>query len=197
MDSLSNPPAKGKGKSIPSSESNSRFRSQSVGPHQRQNKPIEERNTRPISQTNSKQKLGVAFGSRASKTALQHPLMNNNHSNTTNNNNHAMKSIRKPMVGSDSRKSIGERVMMSEDASPVQGFARLQQMTHRVKQPVIIRHEDDDDVEETRIISQGVHGMGLGQSSRASELRGESEYLKFSGEQLNEDQLDKLMRKRR
>ena len=163
-----------------------------MGPHQRQNKIIEERNTRPISQTNSKQKLGVAFGSRASKTTLQHPLINN-----TNNNRHD--NIKKPTLISDHRRSsvkrdIGERIMMSEDASPVQGFARLQQMTHRMKQPVII---DGDDVEETRITSQGVHGMGLGQSSRASELRGESEYLKFSGEQLNEDQLDKLMRKRR
>ena len=152
-----------------------------MGPNQRQNKGADERIMRPNSQTTSKQKLGVAFGSRAAKYASQQPSANDSIS------------VKKTAAVVDhkrsSRKDVVERVVR-EDSSPPKGFARLQQMAGRV-QPVVISHDEDT-------MSQGIHGMGfLAQSSRASELRGESEYLKFSGEHLSEDQLDKLMRQNR
>ena len=151
----------------------SRLRSQSVGPNNRQNKIVEEK--RPISQTNSKQKLGVAFGSRASKNAQ---------TVTTSIPKKSSAVVEHPPTA---RKNAGEQLMRG-DSSPPKGFARLQQMAGGGK-PLVMRYEDE--------MSQGVQGYGLAQSSRASELRGESEYLKFSGEQLSEDQLDKLIRQNR
>ena len=141
-----------------------------MGPN-RQNKESEER--RPISTTTSKQKLGVAFGSRSSKIA--DPIMPS-----------AKKSSVISEHRSSARKDAGERLLRQEEAP--KGFARLQQMARRAN-PLVVNHDESE--------LHAVQGVGLSQSSRASELKGESEYLKFSGENLSEDQLDKLMQQNR